>query len=102
MAEEQKITPQDHAASIALELFLSAINNLRLAAVAVSPYRSRLTMPGGQATPCDAILAIASQTLDVAVQLGQQSGLLQAMPHDHEEEPGKGPGKEGGGPKLVH
>ena len=63
MAEDQKITPQDHAASIALELYLSAINALRLAAVTVSPYRSRLQVPGGAASPCDAVLAVASQAL---------------------------------------
>jgi hypothetical protein len=106
MAEEQKTTPQDHAASVALELYLNAINNLRLAAVTVSPYRSRLTMPGGAASPCDAILAIASQALEVAVQLGQQAGLLQSMPHDHEghdhghEGHDHGPPK-GQAPKLV-
>ncbi len=93
MAEEQRISPQDHAASVALELYLSAINALRLAAVTVSPYRSRLTMPGGAGTPCDAVMAVATQALDVAIQLGQQAGLLQAMPEE-----GKG---EAGGPKLV-
>ena len=107
MAEEPKITPQDHAASIALELYLSAINSLRLAAVTVSPYRSRLQVPGGAAAPCDAILAVASQALEVAVQLGQQSGLLQAMPQDHDHEghdhshEGHDHGPKNQGPKLV-
>lgn len=106
MAEEQKITPQDHAASIALELYLSAINALRLAAVTVSPYRSRLQVPGGAASPCDAVLAVASQALEVAVQLGQQSGLLQAMPNEHDHEGHDHSGHDHGpakpqGPKLV-